>query len=109
MTGHRAWQIATTTKMHFQSDSYNAFKFNFKTKQLTPEIFSRQRNMFLFEKLARRFNEDEMKTYAFVNYFFRNATWAGDLSEEPYIEFIKRTQTFSYRFKQDLNKMPDKT
>jgi hypothetical protein len=105
MNGLRAWQIASTTKMHFTSDSYNAPRFNFKARHLTAAKFEHRKDRWIFDNLARRLDEESMKSYAFANQFFRQSSWAGDMQDEVYAEYCKRLQTFGYRLKEDLKKL----
>lgn len=107
MTGFDAWRISTTIKMHFESEGYDAFRFCFKAKNLTPRTFESRRDRYFFEKLAKNLREeDQIRRYAFANIFFQQNTWVGAMVEQPYKEYCKRIQTFSYRFKQDLNRLP---
>jgi hypothetical protein len=110
MNGFEVWRIATATKMHFESEGYDAFRFHFKAKNLTTTAFENRQDRYFFEKLANLYPKaDDIKKYAFANIFFNDVSWVGSMTHEPYINYCKRVQSFSYLFKKDLNALPQKS
>lgn len=101
MTGLRAWQIITTTKMHFNG-KYNAFKYNFNSKHLTESNFNKRTDQYFYTKFSNKYSEYDLKQFAFANTFFKPFVWVGDMSEDVYNDYCKRIQTFTYRFKRNL-------
>ena len=103
VSGFRTWQIATATNMHFKSASFDAFKFHFKSKNLSMSAFEKRKDKYFFEKLAHKLQKEEVvKQYVFANVFFDDKSWIGHMVEEPYKEYTKRLQSFSYLFTQEL-------
>jgi len=111
MTGFDAWRIATTIKMHFEQEKFDAIRFNFKARNLTPRVYESRRERYFFEKIANKLrNEEEVKRYTFANILFRNDfSWTGNMLDEPYVEYLKRVQGFGYRFKSDLAKFTQRS
>ena len=107
MTGFDAWRISSTIKMHFESERYDAFRFCFKAKNLSPRAFEQRKDRYFFDKLVKRLNKEaDIRRYAFANIFFGQNTWIGGMEDQPYIDYCKRLQTFSYRLKGDLKNLP---
>jgi hypothetical protein len=107
MTGFDAWRISSTIKMHFESERYDAFRFCFKAKNISPRVFEQRNDRYFFDKLVKRYHkEDEIRRYAFANIFFGNNTWIGGMEDHHYVDYCKRLQTFSYRLKGNLKNLP---
>lgn len=110
INGFNTWRIATATQMHFNSEGYDAFRFKFKAKNLTPASFEKRSDKYFFEKLANTYeNPEVIKRFAFANIYFNGVSWAGSMTNEPYKDYIKRMQSFSYKFKEDLQSLPSKS
>lgn len=102
------WRISMATKMHFESDGYDAFRFCFKAKNLSCRAFEMRKDRYFFEKLSKKLKTfDDARRYAFANIFFLSNTWIGSMTDDPYKDYCKRVQTFSYRLKQDLQRLPE--
>lgn len=107
MTAFDAWRISVATKMHFQQPRFDAFKFNFKAKNLIPKVFEAKREKYLFHKIAERYNtEDAIRRFAFANCVFGDCmSWVGNMTDQPYVDYTKRIQSFGYLLKADLSKV----
>ena len=51
-----AYKYYMAIKLHFESDSYDAPKYNFKTS-ISPQSFWKRRDKYHFAKLSRKFNK----------------------------------------------------
>ena len=49
-----------TLKRHFQSSQYDYFKYNRKKIRASKETFSKRKYNFMFDKLAKNYNDDEI-------------------------------------------------
>ena len=59
-----------------------------------------------FVKTQRKYKKKQVIQDYLVSNFVRNTKgWLGDFNDENYIEWKKRTQSMSYNFKQELEKM----
>lgn len=94
-------------KMHFNSKSYDYFKYHGKTR-VTQEQFINRRDKYMFQKLSRKYDSDEMLDFMVCSFAHSNA-WVGDLlhdeAEDNYKEFKKRKQSLGYSFANELDKM----
>ena len=104
-----AFRYYMSIKLHFESDTYDAIKYNYKTSA-KPQSFWKRKDKYYFAKLARRFNEpNDLISYYVANFARADKTWIGDMieSEEAYSEHIRINQSMGYTFKQDLVKLSE--
>jgi len=96
-------------KLHFESDSYEAPKYNYKTSA-RPQSFFKRRDKYHFAKLGRKFSEpSELIDFFTAQFTTSDKTWVGDMlqDEEKYTEWQKRQQSLTYNFEQDINKLAE--
>jgi len=96
-------------KLHFESDSYEAPKYNYKTSA-KPQSFFQRRDKYHFAKLGRKFDEpEELINFFTAQFTASDKSWVGDMlqDEEKYVEWQRRQQSLSYNFEQDLNKLAE--
>lgn len=106
MSGYETYCLYLALKQHFTVDKYDFFKYNGKTKNVSKESFLIRKDRFQFEKLARKC--DDVKTHMIVN-FFADRTWIGDMLDDDAFDatkhHVKRIQSMSYNFKNELEKI----
>lgn len=101
----KLWEIAMSTKLHFTSESYDAYKYHFTNKRLTRSAFDKARDKFFYIRLARHLdNETEARRFVFANILYDDVYWIGDMSLETFQAYSKNIQTLGYRYKADLAK-----
>jgi len=111
MEGYRAYQRYLAIKLHFTTD-YDFFKYAGKSKSGSLNAFEKRKDVFFFQKIERRFSDNELTDYLVAN-FIENATgrWIGELanlqSERIYDKWKKKMDSFSYIFREDMNKIKD--
>ena len=99
-----AYRYYQSIKLHFESDSYDAPRYNYKTSA-KPQSFWKRRDKYHFAKLAKRFKEPmELIEYYVANFVNSDKTWIGDMleSDEAYKNHVRRSQSIGYTLKQDL-------
>ena len=96
-------------KRHFVSSSYDYFKYdsmNIRTSKMT---FSKRKDNFLFAKLAKTYNDEEITKFFVANLVDNEFFWMTDtLTEQADIAFKdwqKRIQSLSYMFSNDIDKI----
>jgi hypothetical protein len=94
-------------KLHFEKGSYDAFKYNFKGPSKRLSTFSKSKEKFVYEKLARKYPKHEDLVQFFVANILAGNTWIRDMTDEVFIEWLGKIQSMSYRFKADMNKLLD--
>lgn len=97
-----AYQIHTALKLHFESPSYDALKFCYRTSA-SQSSFLKRRDRFFFAKIARKYPDRQtLIDFLVANFTRGKASWVGDLldseSEERYAEWLKIRDSFSYHF-----------
>lgn len=102
-TGYEVYCLYLALKQHFTIDTYNFFKYNGKTKNVSKESFLSRRDRFQFEKLARKC--DNPMIHMMVN-FLQDKTWIGDMLDDDAFDatkrYVKKVQSMSYIFKNEI-------
>lgn len=92
-------------KLHFTRESFNVFK-NRGVVKGTREAFYARNDRYMFERLARKYPTDKDLIQFFVaNFAYGNesAVYSGEESESFYLEWLKRKQSITKVFTDDLN------
>ena len=99
-----AYRYYQSMKLHFESKTYDATKYNFKTSA-NPKSFWKRNDKYHFAKIAKRFNDTPELIGYYTSHFINGTTWVGEMltHEEKYQAWLKRIQSISYIFEQDLN------
>jgi hypothetical protein len=93
-------------KNHFTKTSYDYFKYNGKVK-VNPSSFESRKDKLFFQKLAKH---PDVKNFLVANLSLNEKLWIRELAysdeaEKVYKDWVKRQQSFTYLFKQDLSKL----
>ena len=92
-------------KAHFGKGDYDFVKYGGKSSA-TKESFWKRTDRLFFVKTQRKYKKKEVIQDYLVSNFIQNTKgWLGDFNDENYIEWKKRTQSMSYNFKQELEKI----
>lgn len=104
MTGYQTCCLYRALKLHFTTD-YDFYKYKGKIKYTVPQ-FHKNKHKFVYDKLATKYSEDELRLFFVANFLQNETVWVQDLlsqeSYENYITFCKKKQSLSYIFKNDL-------
>lgn len=109
MEPYDVYKYYMAMKLHFESDSYEAPKYNYKTSA-RPQSFFKRRDKYHFAKLGRKFDEPkELIDFFTAQFTASDKTWVGDMlqDEEKYTEWQRRQQSLTYNFEQDINKLAE--
>lgn len=105
MTAFEAYEMHCALKLHFQSDTYDYMKFKGKAN-VTPKAFERRSDRFTYKKLAR---QKDLFGYLLANMVDGSLVHVHDLAsddaEEIYKDWLRRRESLSYVFKNDLLKL----
>ena len=106
MTGYEAFCLYTSLKLHFNSNSYDYFKYNGKVST-SIDAFENRKDKWHFYKLSRRFsNEEQGRDFIVANLVHDPNVWVGNLlTEESDIEYRKRQkviQSLTYTFTNEI-------
>jgi len=107
LSGYETYCTYLALKSHFTSDKYDYFKYNGKVNA-SKESFLSRKDRFQFEKLARKCND--VKTHVALS-FLADRTWIGDMLDDGAFEstqkYLRKVQSMSYEFKNELEKYDD--
>ena len=113
MSAYNVYETYLALRQHFTNPNYDYFRYSGKVRT-NIESFNKRRDRYFFEKLSRKKTESEVINY-FVSNFIQSSDpskmWVGELKtngDENYLNWKTRTQSLSYRFKQELNSLTEK-
>jgi hypothetical protein len=102
-----AFRYYQALKLHFESDSYDAVKYNYKTSA-KPQTFWKRKDKYFFAKTGNRFNRVPDLINFYVSHFINDVKWIGEMDkDEIYTAWQKTIQSISYQFEQDINKLSE--
>ncbi len=107
MTGYEAFILHHAINLHFNG-SYDCWKYNFKTN-ITEKTYWKRPDKFQLTKIGKRFkNRDDIILY-FASHQVAGNRFTGDMvrDEETYTKFLKRIDSISYLFKNELQEISD--
>lgn len=95
---------------HFTKESYDYFLYNGKVSA-SKDSFLNHRDKFKYQRLSRLVSESEMKDFLIAN-LLANKKWVGefldDNAEDIYRQYLKRNQSLTYMFSNELDNLFDK-
>jgi hypothetical protein len=113
MSAYNVYETYLALRQHFTNPNYDYFRYSGKVRT-NIDSFNKRRDRYFFEKLSRKKTESEIINY-FVSNFIQSSDpskmWVGELKtngDENYLNWKTRTQSLSYRFKQELNILTEK-
>jgi len=107
MTGFETYKLYVALKNHFNSDTYDFFRYGGKTRANAKSFESRP-DKYFFNKLGKH---KDPQRYILANIIEDNPNvWVGDLaneqqSENNYKNWVKRTESLTYVFRNDLEQL----
>ena len=108
MNGLDVYKTYQSIKLHFTTQKYNFFTYGGKTN-ISVDAFERRKDKFLFHKLARKYDEDEIVSFLVSNFVKNSNVWVRDLltedAEDTYRNWKKVTQSMSEIFRCDLDRL----
>ena len=105
MSDYDAYKIYCALKRHFNSESYDYFKYQGKVRT-THKAFEKRNDKYFFAKLAKH---KDIEGFLVADLAYGDL-WVGDLvneqaAEKQYKEWLKRRQSLSYTFRNDIDKI----
>ena len=99
-----SFKLYNALKLHFESDGYDAFKYNFKTN-VKATSFLKRKDKYFFAKVARQYEKDMMGYY--VSNFKNDVSYVGDMintyGENNYSEHKRIQESIHRVFAVDIN------
>lgn len=101
-----SYKLYQALKLHFESDSYDAPKYNYKTSA-KPQAFFKRRDKYYFAKLAKKFPRQDQLVEYYVSQFTSGVKWVGDMldekGDETYLRWKKVKESIGYEFQKDIS------
>ena len=109
MTGFEVYKMYLALKLHFTSDTYDYFQYggNAKASQVS---FDQRKDKLFFVKLSRKFKDFELREFFVANFISEDKVYPATLVREGaknYSDYIKRKESLSYHFKEDVATLHD--
>lgn len=102
-----AYTTYLAVKNHFERDGYDYFKYRGKVPAKVESFYARK-DRYFFEKLARR---TDLLDFLVANFVSGSSHYSRELTHEEaertYRDWLKRTQSLSYQFENDLGAIED--
>jgi hypothetical protein len=107
LTPYQTYCLYLAIKSHFTQKKYDYFKYSGAVRA-TVESFEKRRDKYHFGRLAKIYDQNEMIDFLVAN-FIKNKKWIGELLEDDaddnYMSYLKRKQSFSYCFDNEVTKL----
>lgn len=106
MNEFETYKLYISLKNHFSSKSYNHFKYQGKSR-VNFDSFQKRKDKVFFQKLSKH---PDIDNFLLANFSHNNKLWIKELAyseeaEKIYKDWLKRNQSLSYYFNQELNKL----
>jgi hypothetical protein len=103
-----AYRYYMAIKLHFESDTYNAIKYHYKTSA-KPQSFWKRKDKYYFAKIAKRFNTEQEMIDFYVCHFSRGVKWVGEMldADTEFTDWKKRRESLTYFIEFDLQTLSD--
>jgi hypothetical protein len=112
VTDYEVYKTYLGISRHFTSESYDYQKYQGKVR-CSLNSFYKNKQRFWFEKLSRKYDDQEIKELFISNYALsddNSKIWIGNLVREGetlYQEWKKQQQSMSYLFREECEKIFD--
>ena len=103
MDPFEVYKLYNAIKLHFEQDSYDAIKYNYKTT-VNPQSFFKRKDKYFFAKLGK--NQKDLQNF-FVFNFIEDMKYVGDMmdieGQQNYTKHKKIHESIHREFEKDIN------
>lgn len=103
-----SYKLYNALKLHFETDSYDAVKYNYKSN-VTPNSFFKRKDKYFFAKLAKKYDKNLKEFY--ISQFKNTEKYVGDMMDEEaeknYLDYKRIQESIHRVFSIDINKLDD--
>ena len=110
VTPFETYQTYLSIKSHFTNSKYDFFKYGGKSRA-TITSFNKRKDKYWFEKTSRKYSDEQVLDFLLANFVNADTPqnlWIGEIinsGERTYAEWMKRKQSLTYLFKEQLNEL----
>lgn len=106
MTGFEVYQVYLALKNHFTKNDYDYIKYQGKTR-VTEKSFSGRNDSYFFKKLGTKYSHPEIVNYFVSQLIVDSRGYIRNFSDDVYKKWKIHQESFTYKFKQDVNQLLD--
>ena len=106
MTGFEVYKMYLSLKQHFTKPDYDYYKYNGKVRA-NEKSFEQRHDRYFFKKLATKHKRDKLLYYFVANFVNNPKGYLRTFSEDIYNRWRIHQESFTYKFKQDVNLLLD--
>ena len=103
-----SYKLYNALKLHFENETYDAIKYNFKSS-VSANSFFKRRDKYFFAKVGKEY-EKNLKHF-YVSQFINDVKYVGDMmdptSKRFYVEYKKTHEALGHVFQKDINTLSD--
>ena len=107
LDAYQTYCLFIAIRNHFTQKNYSFFKYKGKVR-ISKDKFMMNKDRFKYSRLSKKYDAIEMQDFILAN-ILSGRKWIGEFmeddAEQTYINFIKRSQSFTYTFKNDMDKI----
>jgi len=100
------YKMYLALKNHFTKIDYDYIKYNGKTRA-TEKTFNGRNDVYFFKKLGSKYSDLELLNYFVSNFIADSRGYIRNFSDEVYKTWKTNQESFTYKFKQDINLLLD--
>jgi len=104
MDPFESYKLYNALKLHFETDGYDAVKYNYKSN-VTPQSFFKRKDKYFFAKLAKKYNGNLKDFY--ISQFVNTESYVGDMMDEEaeknYLDYKRIQESIHRVFSIDIN------
>jgi|TARA_B100000085_G_scaffold30762_1_gene25364 hypothetical protein len=106
VTGFEVYKMYLALKQHFTKQDYDYFKYRGKVRA-NEKSFEQRRDRYFFKKLATKYSDAELLSYFVANFVNDSKGYLQSFSKDIYTDWKINQESFTYKFKQDVNTLLD--
>jgi len=106
VTGFEVYKMYLSLKQHFTKPDYDYYKYNGKVRA-NEKSFEQRQDRYFFKKLATKHTGNKLLHYFVANFVNNPKGYLRSFSEDTYNKWKIHQESFTYKFKQDVNLLLD--
>ena len=103
------YKMYLSLKLHFSSDTFDYFKYGIAARA-SKQSFDVRKDKYFFVKLSRTFGKEELLDFFVASMITNDKIYPSTLIQDGsnnYKDYVKRKQSLTYTFKQDVSTLHD--
>jgi hypothetical protein len=106
VTGFEVYKMYLALKNHFNKSEYDYFRYHGKVRA-NETSFLKRKDVYFFKKLGTKYSSNEMLYYLVSNFIVDVKGYHRNFSDDVYKLWKTKQESFSYKFKQDVENLLD--